>query len=188
MADLKLACGCGEVRGHLTSLSATLNNHPVCYCDDCQAFVHHLGAQASALDEFGGTAIVQVSPCQIHVDTGADQLRCLRLRPKGVTRWYTHCCNTPLANTVSARLSLSGIVAAFIDEPGTALEAVRYRIQGLHALNAPAELRIAAAFPRRMVMSIVLQLLMARIAGRHKPSPFHDNDSRPVRKPDILRA
>ena len=179
MADLKLACRCGEVHGHLTSLSAFFNNHLVCYCDDCQAFARHLDAQASALDEFGGTAIVQVSPCQVRFDVGADQLQCLRLTPKGVSRWYTGCCKTPVANTVSAGLPFNGIVAAFIDALDTALGQVRYRIQGQHALNPPADLRIAAAFPRRMMMGI---------AGRHKPSPFYASDGRPVREPDILSA
>jgi hypothetical protein len=167
---------------------AFFNNHLVCYCDDCQTFARHLDAQASALDAYGGTAIVQVSPCQVHLDAGADQLRCLRLTSRGVTRWFTGCCNTPVANTVSAGLPFNGIVAAFIDEPDTARGPVRYRIQGQHAVNSPPDMKIAKAFPRLMMLAIGLQILIARIAGRQKPSPFYGSDQKPVNKPDILNA
>lgn len=188
MSNLKLACQCGEVRGHVATWSALFNNHLVCYCDDCQAFARHLQADAVALDAHGGTEILQVSPCQVHIEAGAEQLRCLRLKPKGVTRWFTACCNTPAANTVSPRLPFCGLVAAFVAEPTDAAGPVRYRIQGRYAHDVPADMHIAPAFPRLMVARIGLQLLAGRLAGRHQPTPFYGSDGRPVSKPEILQS
>jgi hypothetical protein len=41
--NVTLSCSCGEVRGLVTGVSPNTVNRVVCYCDDCQAFLHHLG-------------------------------------------------------------------------------------------------------------------------------------------------
>ena len=43
----------------MTNASSTTVNRVVCYCDDCQAFLHYL-KRADLLDAHGGTDIVQV--------------------------------------------------------------------------------------------------------------------------------
>ena len=184
--EATLTCSCGTVSGRIQAISTRYNNHLVCYCEDCQAFARHLGADAKALDANGGTEIMQVTPQQIQIDKGADQLRCLRLSRKGPFRWYTNCCRTPVANTVSAGLPFAGVVAAFISSPHDDLGPVRYRIQGQYAIDPPPDLEIDPAFPRLMTLRIVGQMLLARIAGKHKPSPFFGEDGRPLSKPDIV--
>jgi hypothetical protein len=38
-----LHCRCGEVRGLVTNTSPSTVNRVICYCSDCQAFLHQLG-------------------------------------------------------------------------------------------------------------------------------------------------
>ena len=59
-----LSCSCREVQGLVTNVSPTTVNRVICYCDDCQAFLHHLG-RADLLDAHGGTDIVQVAPARL---------------------------------------------------------------------------------------------------------------------------
>lgn len=93
-------CSCGEFQ-----CKVELNpkpTHLACYCKDCQSYVNHLGKGQSYLNAAGGTQIVQTVPSAIRVTKGAEQLRLLRLTPKGLFRWYTACCNTPVANTLKS--------------------------------------------------------------------------------------
>jgi hypothetical protein len=70
----------------------------MCYCVDCQAFLHHLG-RADLLAAHSGTDIVQVAPRRVTFDRGAERIVGVRLSPKGLYRWYASCCRTPLGNT-----------------------------------------------------------------------------------------
>jgi len=45
----------------VTNISANTVNRVVCYCDDCQAFLHHL-ARKDLFDAYGGPDIVQIAP------------------------------------------------------------------------------------------------------------------------------
>jgi hypothetical protein len=42
------------------------------------------------------------SPAHVKLGAGTDALRCLRLSDKGVLRWYTDCCRTPIGNTAAS--------------------------------------------------------------------------------------
>jgi hypothetical protein len=71
-----LSCSCGDVRGLVTSVSPNTVNRVVCYCDDCQAFLHHLG-RAELLDAQGGTDIIQIAPASAR-DRPSDYFEALR--------------------------------------------------------------------------------------------------------------
>jgi hypothetical protein len=45
----------------VSNASPTEVNHVVCYCADCQAFIHHLG-RSDLLNAHGDTDIVQIAP------------------------------------------------------------------------------------------------------------------------------
>ena len=94
-----VGCRCGEVEGRLDNAARETVNRIVCYCDDCQAFVHYLG-RADLLDEHGGSDIVQVAPASLAYTRGNDRIAGVRLKPKGLYRWYASCCKTPLGNMV----------------------------------------------------------------------------------------
>src|SRR5437764_10728853 len=97
--DAELSCRCGQVRGRVKNAGPRTVNRVVCYCDDCQAFAHHLG-RADLLDAHGGSDIVQVAPASLAFHRGAERIVGLRLTPKGLYRWYADCCKTPLGNTL----------------------------------------------------------------------------------------
>jgi len=103
-------CSCGTVAGEVAGASPQSVNRVVCYCDDCQAYVHHLG-RADLLDPHGGTDILQVAPASMTISKGHAQISGVRLGPKGLYRWYTRCCNTPVGNTVGSAFPFVGLIA-----------------------------------------------------------------------------
>ena len=108
--EAEFYCRCREVRGRVTSASAQNVNHVICYCDDCQAFLQHIG-RTDLLDPHGGTDIVQVAPASLTFDRGAERIVGVRLSPRGLYRWYASCCKTPVGNTVAPAIPFVGIVA-----------------------------------------------------------------------------
>jgi hypothetical protein len=108
--NARLSCSCGEVRGLVTAVSPNTVNRVVCYCDDCQAFLHHLG-RAELLDAQGGTDIIQIAPASLSFVQGEERIVGLRLGPKGLYRWYASCCRTPVGNTVGPAIPFVGVVA-----------------------------------------------------------------------------
>jgi len=102
------------VRGVATDVSPSNGFRVVCYCKDCQAFVHFLD-RPDVLDPAGGTDIFQMPPGRVKLTAGADVLRCLRLSDSGVLRWYTECCRTPIANTAGPGFPIIGMIHSFMD-------------------------------------------------------------------------
>ena len=45
-----------------------------CYCDDCQAYAHYLDQANSVLDAWGGTDLFHLTPAQIVITAGPEQL------------------------------------------------------------------------------------------------------------------
>src|SRR5215471_7175400 len=99
--DLPLRCRCGRVRGVASDVSPSSGFRFVCYCKDCQAFAHFL-KRPDVLDPAGGTDIFQMPPGRVKLTAGTETVRCLRLSDKGVLRWYTDCCRTPIGNTAAS--------------------------------------------------------------------------------------
>src|SRR2546428_13664147 len=96
--DAELSCRCGQVRGRVKNAGPRTVNRIVCYCDDCQAFLHHLG-RADLLDAHGGTDIVQVAPSSLAFRRAAEKIVGVRLSPTGLSRWYAPCCSAPPGTT-----------------------------------------------------------------------------------------
>jgi hypothetical protein len=185
--ELQLRCRCGRVRG-LAQISSETGTHLVCYCDDCQAFVHHLD-RTDVLDAHGGTTVFQMAPSRLRITEGADALRCLRLSPKGMFRWYTDCCRTPVANT-AGRIPFVGLISAFmdLDADGRSREAIlgkpnavmaRFAVggipEGAHAKASPA-----------LIARVLSRLLGWWLTRKGQPSPFVDANSKPRAEPLIL--
>ena len=77
------------------------------------------------------------APSRVTIEQGQDQLRCLRLSPKGLLRWHTACCNTPVANQLAKpRLPFVGIPLAFVAEP-EAIGPPKHRIMARFAHGSP---------------------------------------------------
>jgi len=106
--DVELGCRCGKIHGVARDLLPRKLNRIVCYCDDCQAYLHYLG-RADLFEPHSGTDIVQVAPSAVTFDRGLENIVGLRLVPKGLHRWYANCCKTPLGNTVTPSIPFIGM-------------------------------------------------------------------------------
>lgn len=159
-------------------------NRLVCYCDDCQAFAHHLG-RADLLDPRGGTDIVQLAPSSLRFERGTDRIACLRLRPKGLYRWYATCCNTPLGNTLAPSVPFVGIVAAALgrdardrdDVVGPSLGAS----QGKFAIGEPPAGSTGFSLP--LVARALRMVLGWKLRGKSWPHPFFEREGAKPRYP-----
>ena len=149
-------------------------HHSICYCRDCQAYAQALGKADAVLDAQGGTEVVATLQQHVVFTQGADALACLSLSPRGLLRWHSGCCNTPIGNTKrDARIAFVGLVhnclahgPRSIDE---AVGPVRMLANRQHARApvAPMTLSTAAAVAR-----LAARLAAARLSGSYRHTPF----------------
>lgn len=187
--DVKLKCSCGSVKGTLSNATPEGGNRIVCCCDDCQQFATYLSRGDDVLDQFGGTEIFQVSQSQIRIHQGAQHLRALRLTQNGLTRWYTDCCKSPVANTVNAKLPFAGVVHSFILTKGKKdklLGPVTAYVQTRHAIGTPDYPHSAKKFPVSLLLKTAMKILKWKSRGMEKPTVFFDDEGEPTVKPIIV--
>jgi hypothetical protein len=178
--DVELGCRCGAINGWVRGVSRGTVNRAICYCDDCQAFLHYLG-RAELLDVHGGTDIVQVAPAAVTFDRGAERIVGLRLGPRGLHRWYASCCKTPLGNTMTPSIPFIGMAS----EVFRGMSDVRRRDQVFGRVRGSAFSQYAAGAPAgsgglqlRMFAHAVRLMLGWKLRGRAWPHPFFDAASR----------
>lgn len=189
-AELALRCRCGTVRGVARGVDPSSINHCFCYCKDCQAFAHFLGRADDVLDAHGGTELAQMSQGNVAFTAGADKLAAVRLTPKGLMRWYTSCCNTPIGNTLAtSALPFIGLIRAFVDAPAAALGPIRGRGFAKSAKGGRAAVPKDGLPEPLMVARAFGKLLRWRWRGDHKRSPLFDAATgEPRVTPRILSA
>ena len=210
MTDIPLQCGCGKIKGIAHNISPRTGTRVVCYCDDCQAFARFLDGETTVLDDCGGTDIFQIAPAQIKITAGAEHLGSMRLSPKGLIRWYSQCCKTPIGNTVSGAIPFVGLVHSFMHDGcdseqerlchrNDTLGPVKFYIHGKFAKKPPLsnnadhamgnqpiqQQTIHSGVPRHMLISAIPKLLLAKVRGQGQPSPFFDTAGTPVSPPII---
>lgn len=173
--DAKLHCRCGEVQGHVKDASPRTVNRVICYCDDCQAFLHHLG-RADLLDAHGGTNVVQVAPASLTFERGAERIAGLRLTPKGLYRWYANCCKTPLGNTLSPAIPFVGVVTQAFENPDDTFGAPIGAILGKFAIGTPPA--GSTKLNPRLLARALRMVIGWRLRGRAWPHPFFDRATR----------
>ena len=161
----------------------------VCYCEDCQAFARFL-ERPDVVSQAGGTDIFQMPPRRLTLTAGAEALRCVRLSERGVLRWYSDCCRTPIANTAGARFPLLAVIHSFMDHAagGRSRDEVlgppRCRIferSAVGPLPSTAPPPTLAVFARRGSM-----MLAWWVRGLARPSPFFDDAGSPRAPPRVL--
>lgn len=189
MKNIELSCTCGKVQGSIVESEQPKGRRLICYCRDCQTFAHFLGAAKDTLNEQGGTDIYQVAPRQMTISQGAEHLRCVRLSPKGLFRWYTDCCNTPIGNTVSAGIPFVGVVHNFFQqqtELDNQLGPVRMSIQTKDAKGSVNGDNVHQGVPATLTIKTITKLLYRSVTGQGKPTPFFDEQGEPVSTPLVL--
>ncbi|MEM7753457.1 MAG: DUF6151 family protein [Pseudomonadota bacterium] len=165
-------CVCGSVEAELPSAG----NHLVCYCESCRGFVEQLG-KGDRLDAAGGSALFQVSPDQVRFTKGAEHLRWMKLSPKGPMRWYTACCNTPMANTLANRAIAFASFQVHDIAPQDALAEVSARVHLKGAL-AHVEGRTGGIGP--LLASLLGRSAKSWVTGAWKRNPFFDASGTPI--------
>jgi hypothetical protein len=173
-SSTELQCRCGKVRGRVADAAPGTVNRMVCYCDDCQAYVHELG-RSDLLDEHGGTDIIQVAPASLSFHQGAELVVGLRLSPKGLYRWYASCCNTPLGNSLTPSIPFVGIVAQAFSQPDASFGAPLGVAQSKFAVGTPPT--TSSAKNARMIARALGKVASWRLRGKAWPHPFFDRAS-----------
>jgi uncharacterized protein DUF6151 len=176
--DVDLECRCGEVHGRVHNVSPRNVNRILCYCDDCQAFLHHLG-RPELLDDEGGTRLIQVPPASVSFDRGADRVRAVRLGPKGLYRWYASCCNTPVGNTLGPSIPFIGIGESLFRFGAATAEIVGgppVPVFGKYAIGEPPA--GATKLDLRLAGRTIRLILRWKLTKQTWPHPFFDRESR----------
>lgn len=187
---LPIQCDCGAFRGFARDVSSQVGFRLICYCSSCQAFANHLGANDTTLDKHGGTEIFQMSPALLRITQGIDKLSCLRLTPKGPLRWFTECCKTPIGNTPPMyQLPFVGLICSCVNLDGQSREQVLGPVGGrfmVRYATSPVTMSgngVSLSHTARMVG----KMLMWRIRGDHRHSPFFDiNLAKPIASTILL--
>ncbi len=176
---IDLKCSCGSVEGKLDIVSGSFF-HVACLCSDCQAFANHLGNADKILDTDGGSELFQTYPAYLQISAGQDKVRCLQLKEKGLYRWYTACCNMPLANTMnSAKVPFIGIsvkLMQFADqqEKDTVLGPISLKAFGKDAIGEmPRDTH--PKFPISYMPKILMFMIKGMLTKKNTPSPFFQN-------------
>ena len=187
MADLHVSCACGKIHAVAAIARPTTGHRLVCYCRSCREFATHLGA-TGMLDECGGSDLFQMPASALRITAGADHIRALRLKPGGLLRWYAGCCDTPMANTVSAKFPFVTLFQATM-APGA--EAITGPVRGhVNRRGATAPLPEAAQARSEFgaIARSIRKLLWWKIRGFARPSPLFQEDGTPVREPVIVAS
>lgn len=186
---MQVQCECGKFRAELTGFPQNTPGRLVCYCDDCQTYMHWLG-RADLLDTIGGTDVIPVYPSEVKILQGKEVLRCNQLAPGGMPRWSTTCCNTPIANTRPGTPWTAFIHRVYTVSDPTFLEKtlgpVRSRVFGRYAKGTPPA-GTPSSMNVKVLMSVLPFMLKGALLGKGKGSPFFKEDgTTPIVAPRTL--
>jgi hypothetical protein len=186
---MQIQCECGQFRAQLERFPRNTPGRLACYCDDCQIFLHYL-KRADLLDSAGGTEVVPVYPAEIKIVAGREQLKCLRLSPNGLYRWYAGCCNTPVANTQPGFPWVGVVHRVYsVQDPGyleKTLGPIKSRIMGRFARGTPPH-GTAQKIDLKGFLTVFPFLLKGMLLRKARPSPFFEPDGRtPIVAPIVV--
>jgi hypothetical protein len=174
---MQIQCECGSFRAKLTTFPKNTPGRLICYCDDCQAFLHYL-KRDDLLDQNGGTEIVPAYPADIELVAGKEHIKCVRLSPTGMYRFYAGCCSTPIGNTDPVRAWVGIPHRAYsVKEPHLLekmLGPIKSSIMGKHAKGTPPP-GTPQTFDLKCFATVMPFILKGILKKKAKPSPFFEN-------------
>ncbi|GGD73976.1 hypothetical protein GCM10011357_31280 [Lacimicrobium alkaliphilum] len=104
----------------------------------------------------------------------------MRLGSKGLLRWHTSCCNTPVGNTLSnPRLGFIGLIHSSLDR--SALEKdfgnniARVNVDSATGTPKPGQKGLFGT-----VLRFIAMIISARVGNRYKQSPLFTREGEPV--------
>lgn len=184
---MRVQCQCGTFQAELTASPKNSPGRLVCYCDDCQMFMMQLG-RTDLLCASGGTEIIPAYPADVRIVSGAEHLRCTQLSPKGMHRFSTTCCNSPVGNTSPGRAWLGIPRNMYTASDPQVLERtfgdIKARIMGKFAKGptppgTPAKMNLKAAIP------VLPYIIKGALTRKGVPSPFFP-DGKAIVPPKVL--
>lgn len=175
---MEIQCQCGGFRAKQKAFPKGTPGRLVCYCDDCQTYLHHL-KRTDLLDSNGGTEIIPAYPADVEVLHGLEYLKCTRLSATGTFRFSTTCCNTPVVN-MRPRVPWAGFLRCVYTANDThkidqILGPVRGRIMGRYAKGTPP-VGTPQTFDLRALLTVMPFILRGRLLRKFRPSPFFAED------------
>lgn len=189
-SNIKLKCNCGKVEGIANNVSPSSGTHLICMCDDCKAYAKYLKRETDILDENCGTQIFQLTPSQVEITKGTEHIACLRLTPKGLMRWYTSCCNTPMGNSMGAKAPFIGMPTIFMDTQSNQnlqqnLGPIRAKMMGKKSKNGKSPNSSSFKILLFIIRS-VFKMGQWWLKGMRCPHPFYLLNNEPIVAPNIL--
>jgi hypothetical protein len=186
--EIPLKCECSKVEGVIRIKSGEGNNI-VCHCDDCQRFADYLGKKDIILNENLGTELFQITPNKLEITKGKEHLACMQLKPKGLIRWYTACCKTPVANTINGKMAFNGVFHKFMDfssfgEPKEAAlgNVLTYCMSRYSKGELPSNSH--PKYPMGVFLRIIKMILSGFILKTNKPNQFFCEETlKPIVEP-----
>lgn len=173
MTHTSWTCRCGDVSFALTPDGGS---RVVCYCDSCRGFVTELGA-ADILDHWGGNDLYQVAPEAAQIVKGEDKLAWTQMTEKGPVRWFTTCCNSPLANTLkTAKVPFLTLQSAFFADED-ALGPIEMRVFRKFAKGRVPDTKNGQG---RLMREFAVRSLKSRLFGGWRKNPLFDEASKPI--------
>ncbi len=186
MRDLTLTCRCGTVTGQVRAITPRRGTRLVCHCADCQAFARHAGA-AGIMDETGGTEIFQTLPGRVVFASGVDCLVPVRLSEKGLLRWMTRCCGTPMGNMLpTPKMRFVGLPVFALPDPEDR-PAMGPILASLASADAPEDSHPPADFGRARAMRRAMwRQFISGIGLGPTTSPYFTVQGDPIAPPVVL--
>jgi len=180
-----ISCDCGSFRGEIIDCTAGVS--AVCYCKDCQMFAAYLGKTDDVLDPSGGTEVVGLRHSNIRFIDGVENLKNISLSNKGLLRWYTDCCKTPIGDTPrNFKISHIGLIHNCIEGASSDLEksfgSVKLRINTNSTEKPVKTLKPSLSLVAQYLLSITKQF----VSKRYKLSPFFNESGEPLLEVEVL--
>lgn len=173
MYDTKWICRCGQVE---LLVETAGGSRAVCYCNSCRGFATRLGA-AEILDEWGGSDLYQVAPEAAKFVRGADKVAWTKMSEKGPARWFTTCCKSPFANTLSTRaVPFLTLQTASISD-SQMLPPIEMRVFRKFALGHAPKSKNGQA---RLIREFAVRALKSRLSGKWRRNPLFDDTGQPI--------
>lgn len=185
---MRIECDCGKFKAELEHFPANSPGRLVCYCDDCQTYLERLQRE-DLLDPYGGTQVIPVYPNDFKIQRGQEYLQCNILEQKGLHRWSTTCCNSPVANT-KAKFPWVGIpYQAYTNVQPEILEIlgpIRSRILGKFKRSEPP-FKISDSLTFKDILVVLPFVIKGFWLKKFNQSPFFKEDqTTPIQPAQIL--
>ena len=176
---MEIQCECGKFRAKLKDFPNSTPGRLVCYCDDCQMYLHHL-KRTDLLDANEGTEVIPAYPADVEVLHGLEHLKCTRLSATGIFRFFTSCCNTPIANTRPGEPWAGFLRCVYTARDAQKLDQtlgpVRSRIMGRFAKGTPP-VGTPEKFNLKAFLTVMPFMLKGKLLRKFRPSPFFAEDA-----------